>query len=197
MAIKEIHHRVKNNLQTIASLLRLQSRRIEGTEAKKAFDESISRIISIAVTHEILAQNGVDDVDIKTILERIFSNVMKITTEECEIKLSITGDTFLIDSDTATSVALVVNELVQNSIQYAFIDRDSGVIEINIEKGIQYSSIFVKDDGNGFEKGKTREGSLGMSIVKSIVEEKLKGCVNIESNVNGTKVIFDFRMKKE
>lgn len=76
MAMREIHHRVKNNLQTIASLLRLQSRRISNEEAKKAFEESISRVISIAVTHEILAQKGVDEVDIKTILERVVYNVM-------------------------------------------------------------------------------------------------------------------------
>lgn len=71
VAIQEIHHRVKNNLQTIASLLSLQSRRINNTLAKKAFNESINRILSIAVTHEILAQNGIDDVDLKTIIERI------------------------------------------------------------------------------------------------------------------------------
>ena len=65
VAIQEIHHRVKNNLQTIASLLSLQSRRIDNELARKAFNESISRILSIAVTHEILAQNGIDDVDLR------------------------------------------------------------------------------------------------------------------------------------
>lgn len=197
MAMREIHHRVKNNLQTIASLLRLQSRRIMSQEAKKALDESINRVISIAVTHEILAQNGVDEVDIRTILERVMCNAVSIPYEECSINLKITGGTFEISSDLATSIALVVNELVQNSMQYAFVGRKEGLIEINIEKGIMYSSIVVKDDGVGFDIKETRLGSLGMSIVKSIVEDKLKGRFSLESSPKGTKAMFDFRMKKE
>lgn len=197
MAMREIHHRVKNNLQTIASLLRLQSRRINSVEAKRAFGESINRVISIAVTHEILAQNGVDEVDIKTILERVVYNALSVPFEDCKINLQITGDTFEISSDLATSIALVVNELVQNSMQYAFVGRSEGSIEIKIEKGIQYSNIFVKDDGVGFDIKNTRVGSLGMSIVKSIVEDKLKGCFSLESTNKGTKAMFDFRMKKE
>jgi two-component sensor histidine kinase len=197
MAMREIHHRVKNNLQTIASLLRLQSRRINSVEAKRAFNESINRVISIAVTHEILAQNGVDEVDIKTILERVVYNALSVPYEDCRIHLQITGDTFEISSDLATSIALVVNELVQNSMQYAFVGKSEGSIEIKIEKGIQYSNIFVKDDGIGFDIKNTRVGSLGMSIVKSIVEDKLKGCFSLESTNKGTKAMFGFRMKKE
>lgn len=195
VAIREIHHRVKNNLQTIASLLRLQSRRIANEEAKRAFEESISRVISIAVTHEILAQNGVDDVDIKTILERIITNAMSIPSDSCQVDLSITGDTFKISSDLATSIALVVNELVQNSMQYAFVGRQEGTLEVKILQGIQYSSILVQDNGVGFNIENAREGSLGMKIVKSIIADKLKGCYSIDSGPEGTKVSFDFKMK--
>lgn len=116
--------------------------------------------------------------------------------EECKVSLSVTGDAFEISSDLATSIALVVNELVQNSMQYAFVDRSEGKIEIIIEKGIQYSNIFVKDDGIGFDLQRKREGSLGMSIIKSIVEDKLKGCFTIESTEQGTKAMFDFKMKR-
>lgn len=195
VAIREIHHRVKNNLQTIASLLKLQSRRIENDEAKRAFEESINRVISIAVTHEILAQKGVDDVDIKTILERVILNAINITSDYKSIELKITGDTFDISSDLATSIALVLNELVQNSIQYAFVGRDKGIIEIKIQKGIQYSSILITDDGIGYNIENARQGSLGMKIVKSIIIDKLKGCFTIESDENGTRVNFDFKMK--
>lgn len=197
VAIREIHHRVKNNLQTIASLLKLQSRRIESEEAKRAFEESINRVISIAVTHEILAQKGVDDVDIKTILERVILNAINITSDYKEIDLKITGDTFDISSDLATSIALVVNELVQNSVQYAFIDRKKGLVEIKIQRGIQYSSILISDDGIGYNIENARQGSLGMKIVKSIIVDKLKGCYNIESDETGTRVNFDFMMKME
>jgi len=197
VAIREIHHRVKNNLQTIASLLKLQSRRIESEEAKSAFEESINRVISIAVTHEILAQKGVDDVDIKTILERVILNAINITNDYKSIELKITGDTFDISSDLATSIALVVNELVQNSVQYAFVGRDKGVVEIKIQKGIQYSSILITDDGIGYNIENARRGSLGMKIVKSIIIDKLKGCYTIESDEYGTRVNFDFKMKME
>lgn len=197
VAIREIHHRVKNNLQTIASLLKLQSRRIESEEAKSAFEESINRVISIAVTHEILAQKGVDDVDIKTILERVILNAINITNDYKALELKITGDTFDISSDLATSIALVVNELVQNSVQYAFVGRDKGVVEIKIQKGIQYSSILITDDGIGYNIENARQGSLGMKIVKSIIIDKLKGCYTIESDEYGTRVNFDFKMKME
>ncbi|MCG8485626.1 MAG: sensor histidine kinase [Clostridia bacterium] len=197
VAMREIHHRVKNNLQTIASLLKLQSRRIENKQAQRAFDESINRVISIAVTHEVLAQKGVDDVDIKTILDRIITNATSVLSENCCIDLQITGDSFVISSDLATSIALVVNELVQNSMQYAFVGREKGRLEVKIQRGIQYSSILVTDDGVGYNIENAREGSLGMKIVKSIINDKLKGCYSIDSNENGTKVSFDFKMKTE
>ncbi|MGE5677474.1 MAG: sensor histidine kinase [Pseudomonadota bacterium] len=193
-AMREIHHRVKNNLQTIASLLRLQSRRIDNEAVKKMFDESISRVLSIAVTHEILAQNGVDDVDIKTILSKIMkSNIQYGLAPNKDIRIEVKGDSFNVNSDKATSIALVVNELLQNSLQYAFVNRNRGNICIQIQKGIMYSSVSVIDNGVGFDIRSVRQGSLGLSIVKNIVKDKLNGTLNIESNTKGTKIVFDFQ----
>lgn len=194
VAIKEIHHRVKNNLQTIASLLRLQSRRIEDETARKSFNESISRILSIAVTHEKLAQNGVDDVDIKTILMKIKESTISYSISPNEnITVEVSGDSFQIDSDKATSIALVVNELLQNSLEHAFKGRAKGAIEIRIQRGIMYSSVSIIDDGVGFDIDSVRQESLGLSIVRSIVKEKLFGHLNIESSPGGTKIVFDFK----
>lgn len=194
VAIREIHHRVKNNLQTIASLLRLQSRRIDDELAKKSFHESISRILSIAVTHEILAQNGVDDVDIKTILSRIKDSTLDYgLAPHKRIQIEIQGDSFTVDSDKATSIALVVNELLQNCLEYAFPDRDSGSIEVWIRKGSMYSSISIIDNGVGFNVYEVRQGSLGLKIVNSIVRDKLSGDLHIDSTPAGTKIIFDFK----
>lgn len=197
VAMKEIHHRVKNNLQTIASLLRLQSRRTDSQKAKRALEDSISRVISISATHEILAQSGVDEVDLRTIIERAVSNTFGSLEEDCEISLKITGSRFQVSSDLATTVALIVNELVQNSMKYAFQDREKGLIEINIEKGIMYSSVVVRDDGLGFDAETSTAGSLGLSIVKSMVEEKLKGRFTLVSTEGGTKAMFDFKMTSE
>lgn len=194
VATQEIHHRVKNNLQTIASLLRLQSRRIGDEAVKKAFDESINRILSISLTHEILAQNGVDDIDIKEILEKLFINTMDYSRNtQVVIQMEVIGDSFLIDSDKATSIALVVNELIQNAIEYAFVGRTCGKVTLEIQKGDYYSTILISDDGIGFDQENVRNGSLGYNIVSSIVKDKLKGKLNVLSDNSGTRVSFDFR----
>jgi two-component system, sensor histidine kinase PdtaS len=195
VAIREIHHRVKNNLQTIASILRLQSRRINDCEAKKAFNDSIGRILSIAITHEILAKNGIDNVDIKTMLCKIKDNVFRnfVQCSRGHIDINLTGDSFYIDSEKATSIAIVLNELLENSLQHAFVNKDKGTIDIIVKKGIMYSNISVIDSGDGFDVNSIQNESLGLSIVKGIVKDKLNGDIYIESNNNGTKVVFDFK----
>lgn len=194
VAIKEIHHRVKNNLQTIASLLRLQSRRIDNEQIKNALTESMSRILSIASTHEILAQEGIDEVDIKEVIQQIKSSIIRcFNISNRNIEISVEGDGFKIDSDKSTSIALIVNELLQNSLQYAFQSRNSGKININIQMGKVYSSISVVDDGIGFDIDSVSNKSLGLNIVKSLVKDKLHGNFNICSNSNGTKILFDFK----
>jgi two-component sensor histidine kinase len=193
VAIKEIHHRVKNNLQTIASLLRLQTRRINNEEFRSALSESINRILSIAATHEILAQQGIDDVNIKEVIIKVKRNIMRCyNVENRNIKVSVEGDEFTINSDKATSIALIINELLQNSLKYAFKNREDGNITITIQKGRLYSTISIVDDGVGFDVNSIKPNSLGLNIVKSLVKDKLNGNLNICSNLNGTKVLFDF-----
>ncbi len=193
VAISEIHHRVKNNLQTIASLLKLQWRRVDDPLAKTAFNESISQVLSIAATHEILAEDGKDDVDIMTMLEKIKVNTIKHgLLAKKGITINLKGDTFFCDSDTATSIALVVNEVTQNCLKYAFVGRDSGTIDIEICNGAMYSNISIIDDGIGFNLNSESPDKLGLQIVKRIVTEKLKGNFSTESSPNGTKVLFDF-----
>lgn len=193
VVLKEIHHRVKNNLQTIASILRLQSRRINIPEAKKSFNESISRILSIAAVHEVLAQNGIEDIDIKNILSKIKDNTIR-NGIQCNKKISIEllGDSFNVNSDKATSIAIVVNELLENSVKHAFNETLEGNIQILIKKGIMYSSISIIDNGKGFDFNLKKNDSLGLTIVNSIVKDKLSGDITIESNDNGTKAVFNF-----
>lgn len=194
VAIKEIHHRVKNNLQTIASILRLQSRRISNIEAKKSFQDSISRVLSIAAVHEILAQNGIEDIDIKNILSKIKDNAIR-NGIQCNktISVELLGDSFNVNSDKATSIAIVLNELLENSLKHAFTETSMGSIQIIIEKGVMYSSISITDNGTGFDFSSKKDDSLGLNIVNSIVKDKLNGYINIESNEKGTKAIFHFK----
>lgn len=193
VAIREIHHRVKNNLQTIASILRLQSRRIDNIKAKKAFDESISRILSISATHEVLSQKGIDDVDIKTILSKIKDNATRNSIQlNKKVSIKLSGDSLNVNSDRATSIAIVANELIENSLKHAFTEENEGIIEIIIKKGITYSNISISDNGKGFETKLMNNESLGLKIVRSIVKDKLSGDINIESNNNGTKSVFNF-----
>lgn len=193
VAIKEIHHRVKNNLQTIASILRLQSRRTNNLEAKKSFGDSINRVLSIAAVHEVLAQNGIDDINIKNILSKIKDNAIR-NGIQCNktISVELLGDSFNVNSDKATSIAIVLNELLENSVKHAFTEDSLGNIQITIEKGIMYSSISISDNGVGFDFTSKNNDSLGLNIVNSLVKDKLNGYINIESSKKGTKVVFYF-----
>ncbi len=193
VTISEIHHRIKNNLQTIASLLRLQSRRIDDEKAKTFFNESISRVLSIATTHNILAEEGVDNVDIKKMLLRLQDCFIdhSLFTKNI-VDFSLIGDTFLIDSDKATSIAMVVNEIVQNCLKHAFPEQPEGNIVVEICKGSSYSNISIRDDGIGYNINDKESSSLGGKIIKRIVEDKLNGKLTIQSGDSGTIVSFDF-----
>jgi two-component sensor histidine kinase/PAS domain-containing protein len=191
--IDEIHHRVKNNLQTIISLLRLQRRRISSADARTAFSETMARIFSISLSHEILAQTGVDDVDIKDMLSRMLNHAKSyIIPENLDLTLEVHGDSIQMASSMATSIAMVVNELVQNCIKHAFIDRQRGCILLVISRGMPYSSIEITDDGVGYRLDDVREGSLGHKLVQSLVQDKLFGKLMINSSPEGTKAVFTF-----
>lgn len=193
VAIREIHHRVKNNLQTIASLLRMQSRRTKDEAVKSAFAESINRILSIAVTHEILAQNGVGTIDIKEMITSLIENTIYYNSKpNMDIVVEVLGDTFEVDSQKATAIALIVNELLQNSFEHAFRGKNWGKVELKIESDFLYSQITVKDNGVGFDVNGIKESSFGINIVRGLVRETLGGEVSIDADNNGTNVVFSF-----
>ena len=193
VVIKEIHHRVKNNLQTIISLLRLQSRRVDDKYLQKAFQESISRISSIAITHELLASDGIDEVYIIDILKKLSNNMLKyIERPDLLVEIDVMGDNFCIDSDRSTSIALVINELIQNSIEHGFKDRKSGYIAIKVFEVGSLVRIEVIDNGEGFNVESIGSGSLGLNIIRQLVEEKLNGQLTISSRDSGTSVEMEF-----
>ena len=204
VAVEEMHHRVKNNLNTIASLLRLQSRRTRDHEAQKILHETMNRILSIAITHELLSRVGVDNVSIQEVVEQIRNNALRYSSEDLSdmpIDVTVRGDDFLVSSMVATHVAMVVNELLQNSLNHAFSPkeifknaRQKAFVDVIIRRGNLYSSIEVCDNGVGFDVTKTNDNdTLGLGIVQTLVKERLEGKLNITSSKDGTAVIFDFK----
>lgn len=196
--IKEIHHRVKNNLQTIASLLRLQMRRSHSPELEKVYRESINRINSIAVIHEFLAQGGLEMIDFKEIIERISRTIVSsMAKPEQTIHVTITGAGMLLPSDKATTLALIVNELIQNCIIHAFREKTNGHISVILGRSDQIASVQVTDDGVGigYAGSNAKNGHLGLQIVETLVKEDLEGVLDFEDTGNGTEVTITFPTK--
>lgn len=193
VAMQEIHHRIKNNLQNIASILRLQSRRSPDEGTRHVLRENIGRVLSIAATHEILAKVGVDCVEINDLLCRIRDNVTRYGLPGAKaIDISVEGDAFQVMSSTANTVALVVNELLTNALEHAFTDRSEGRVRITIDYGSPMAGISVEDDGGGFTLSEVRRESLGFGIVRALVKDTFGGELNVSSTEQGTKIAFTF-----
>jgi two-component system, sensor histidine kinase PdtaS len=184
--IREIHHRVKNNLQTIASLLRLQARRLNSEEARSALQESVLRISSIALVHETLSENPSDVAEFGEVVRRISRMVGEgLISPDADIQVSVTGTCGAISADLATPLAVTVTELAQNAIEHAFVGRDSGRISITLARISDHVVVRVHDDGVGIEESALQSSRLGLQIVRSLIAE-LGGTFDI-SNDNGTK----------
>lgn len=198
VAIREIHHRVKNNLQTVASLLRLQMRRGLPEESKVHFVESLNRITSIASVYEIILSNSsVDDVDIYSLIEKI-GNMLVLETEHENKKISITYSGpphLLIKSNKAVSVALVINELIQNCVKHAFKTRAEGKIEVLFEQQGDEIKVQVIDNGEGYSP--KAKSSLGLEIVSMMIEHDLSGHFLIERAESGTIASVRFPINRE
>ncbi|MGP7818187.1 sensor histidine kinase [Niallia sp. 01092] len=195
IVIQEIHHRVKNNLQVISSLLRLQMRRSSSKDVAEVFQDSISRISSMAMVHDYLAQNGIEEVDAKFVIEQIASLLISSSSiPGQDIHVSVYGDSLLLPSNRATSVALIVNELIQNSIKHAFGSRSKGMIDIYVNCRKQMATITVNDDGCGMDEAvrSRKKSSLGLKLVELLVEEELEGILSYFHSNQGTKVSITF-----
>jgi two-component sensor histidine kinase len=180
--IREIHHRVKNNLQTIASLLRLQSRRLTSEEAKAALEESVLRISSIAVVHETLSEDPADVGEFGDVVRRIARMVGEgLVSPDREIHVEVSGSCGPIDADLATPLAVSITELLQNAIEHAFPDQSEGKIAVTLGRSSGQVVVAVQDDGVGLHSDALKSTRLGLQIVRSLVEE-LGGTIEVSSN---------------
>ncbi len=181
--IKEIHHRVKNNLQTVSSLLRLQGRRLEVPEAKMAIDESVRRIQSIAMIHEMLAKGGGDDVAFGDVVEPLMAMAeSSLVSADQSIKFRLVGEGPTMSASTASSLAVVVTELLQNAIEHGYpAGSPGGSITVELVPSSTELRVRVHDDGVGVPEGFDVKNSsgLGLTIISALVSGELGGELEI------------------
>ena len=187
--IREIHHRVKNNLQTIAALLRLQGRRLESGEARAALDESERRIRAIAMVHETLSRGVADVVRFDDIVQPLVRFVQEtVATPETDLRFEVVGDAGVVPGDVATPLAVVLNELMQNAVDHTFPDGGTGSVSVEVRRGDDVLEVDVVDDGVGLSPRFRLDESagLGLSIVQALVTTELGGSIELTGS-HGTR----------
>lgn len=193
--IKEVHHRVKNNLQTVASILRMQARRVESDEAQIQLSEAVNRILAVSVIHEFLSQDDEQSINIREVCQRIVTQTRRAAIQSDQhIHLSVEGPAIYLPSQQATACALVANELILNALEHGFKDQGVGVVQLRLaDKGDQVQ-LEVSDNGEGLPEGfdLTQADSLGLSIVRTLVEGDLRGRFFLEPALPGTRAIAVF-----
>ncbi|MGA2382574.1 MAG: GAF domain-containing protein [Gemmatimonadales bacterium] len=191
--VREMHHRVKNNLQSIAMLLRLQMSAAGTLRAEDVLAETANRILSIAAVHETLSEQGLRVVDVKSVIERVTRSIGEMMQAgERGIAIAVTGDGLVLPSREATSLALATSELVQNAVKHAFAGRDRGRINVQLHLGAGESEVIVEDDGVGFAQPPTSPGGIGLQLVETLVREDLKGRFDSTASPAGTRAVIRF-----
>ncbi len=170
--IREIHHRVKNNLQTVAALLRMQARRIESPEAKVALTDAMSRVASIAIVHETLSQTFDEIVEFDAVADELLQMVGDVSASWGGVSAIREGSFGLLSADVATSLAMIISELCQNAVEHGLADQ-SGEVRVAPSRFDGQLRMEISDDGQGLPPGFDwhTSRSLGLSIVNTLVAE--------------------------
>jgi two-component sensor histidine kinase len=202
-AIREVHHRVKNNLQTISSLLRLQGRRLSPGEGRTALNEAERRIRSIALVHEILSREAGEQVEFGDIVPTLVRMAEDGLLADCRVDYSVVGDAGELPAEVATPLALVITELLQNAGKHAFPegwrceqgDKAEVAVELANEGG--ELRVVVRDNGRGLPEGFSvdQTTSMGLSIVRDLVTSQLGGAIAMRTD-GGTVVELRLSVKE-
>jgi hypothetical protein len=205
--IREIHHRVKNNLQTVAALLRLQARRLQAPEARAALQEAVRRVGSIAIVHETLSHAPEEIVDFDDIADRVAMMAGEVSSPELRVTPKITGQFGMLPATVATPLALVLTELLQNALQHGFGPAHrppggdaAGIIEVLAARAPELLTVTVTDSGAGLPPGFDLENttSLGLQIVRTLVEGELGGQISLRPRPGGgTIAVVDLPVRYE
>jgi two-component sensor histidine kinase len=196
--IREIHHRVKNNLQTVAALLRLQARRIDSDEARSALEEAVRRVGSIAIVHETLSQEVLDEVAFDEIADRLGAMVTDVgagpdgSGDRPVVRRE--GSFGMLANETATALAMVLTELLQNAVEHGYPTGAGGSITVEPERLAGRLRVTVEADGVGLPEGFDPDTSvnLGLSIVRTLVESELGGLLELRAGRGcGARAVVD------
>ena len=196
--IREIHHRVKNNLQTVAALLRLQARRMDSAAAKSALEEAVRRVGTIAIVHETLSQAVEETVDFDDVADRLGAMVTDVSAVGGRVRVRRDGPFGVLPSEVATALAMVLTEIMQNAVEHGYDAAREGLvgtIDVRVRRQDGRLHLVVDDDGVGLPDDFDLEGStnLGLSIVRTLVESELGGRLEIGRAPagTGTRVVVD------
>ena len=193
--IREIHHRVKNNLQTVASLLRIQARRTHSEEARDALTQAMRRVESIAVVHDTLAGGLAQKVD----FDEVFARVLKLVAEvasapNTRARTQSTGRFGVLPSEYATPLALALTEVVTNAVEHGLAGQE-GLVTIEAQRTDENLRVIVHDTGHGLPEGRIGQG-LGTQIIRTLIQGELGGTIVWEgSDGAGTTVTIDIPMR--
>ena len=182
--IREIHHRVKNNLQTVAALLRLQARRLNVPEGREALEEAVRRVGSIAIVHETLAHTPEEMVDFDDIADRVMAMTGEVSVAPVVPRRE--GSFGVLPSIIATPLAMVLAELLQNAVQHGFARR-AGELTVRVTRGADRLEVVVADNGRGIPEDFDLDAStsLGLQIVRTLVVGELSGRLAIAPREGG------------
>ncbi len=188
LMLREIHHRVKNNLQVITSLLRLQSSEIEGPESKEKFDETIHRVISMALIHERMYKSeNLSKIDLQGYVQSLSDELIQSYQIQKNIALEIKCEIDQVAPKSLVSIALIFNELISNSLKHAFPEKDRGIISIEILKSENQTVLInYRDDGSWKVKGK--KNSFGLELIETLCEQ-LNGSMTLTTEPS---TIYEF-----
>ena len=193
LLLSEVHHRVKNNLQLVSSMLDLQQKYLKDAEAINAINNSKNRVLSMSLIHQTLYQNGkYGYVDTKDYFEKVTDIVVQSLKKETEIKTICNIESLQLLLDYAIPLGLITNELITNACKYAFVNKTKGTITISLHKNQNLLELVVEDDGIGAdEETMINAKSFGLKLIKSLcrqLEAEL-----IVKNKNGTKITLEIR----
>ena len=193
--MQEMHHRVKNNLQQVASLLRLQIRQSHYKDPEQALTDSLSRILAIASVHELLSRDDLDHVSMKELAETLGAHIQQsMVMPGKQIGFSIRGDEVYLNTNQATQVALIMNEMIQNAIEHGFEIKNAGEIHLTIEERNGDIGLWVSNDGDPLPEGfDVEKGRLGLQIILSLVRA-LGGQFKIDTRLGWT--VFEVKFTR-